>query len=109
MKLNLILSAALLSTQPSFADDAQTNVVARRIKAQVVKALMRQNIRSNGVCDIFIEMEHLNNTHASIVSMTTRGNRMLCQQVKQAIRPGTKYRYQIPEKILIIQIDANDV
>ncbi|EMX0220219.1 hypothetical protein AAFZ21_000175 [Vibrio fluvialis] len=60
MKVKLLTALIVLNSQFAFADDSETNAVARQIKSQIIKVLSKQNIDTKGFCDVFIEMKHNN-------------------------------------------------
>lgn len=44
MKVKLLTALIVLNSQFAFADDSETNAVARQIKSQIIKVLSKQNI-----------------------------------------------------------------
>ncbi|MBY8214248.1 hypothetical protein KW517_09510 [Vibrio fluvialis] len=54
MKVKLLTALIVLNSQLAFADDSETNAVARQIKSKTIKVLAKQNIDTNayfGDCD----------------------------------------------------------
>lgn len=101
---------ALFISQQIIADDSESNIVARNIKSQVIKILAKQDINTKGFCDVFVDMKHLNDDkQAQIVKVSTLGDHQLCMRVKHAIKIGSKYQYQVPERFIRIQISADDL
>jgi hypothetical protein len=109
MKVKLLTVLIVLNSQFVFADDSETNAVARQIKSQIIKVFSKQNIDIKGFCDVFIEMKHNNGKKTQIVKVSTLGDGQLCMRIKKVIKTGTKYKYQIPERFIRIHISADDV
>ncbi|WHR51993.1 hypothetical protein O8413_03560 [Vibrio furnissii] len=109
MKPQLLIIAIWLCSQYTWADDTETNNVARLIKAKTLKVLSKQNVSAKGFCDVFVDMNHIDNQYAKVVQVSTLGDAQLCKRVKQAIKVGKKYKYQIPERFIRIQIDAREL
>ncbi|EKO3404985.1 hypothetical protein LIA75_000562 [Vibrio fluvialis] len=109
MKVKLLTALIVLNSQFAFADDSETNAVARQIKSQIIKVLSKQNIDTKGFCDVFIEMKHNNGKKTQIVKVSTLGDGQLCMRIKKVIKTGTKYKYQIPERFIRIHINADDL
>ncbi|MBY7815327.1 hypothetical protein KW416_04670 [Vibrio fluvialis] len=108
MKVKLLTALIVLNSQFAFADDSETNAVARQIKSQIIKVFSKQNIDTKGFCDVFIEMKHNNDKQTQIVKVSTLGDGQLCIRIKKVIKTGTKYKYQIPERFIRIHISADD-
>ncbi|NAW68796.1 hypothetical protein CAG54_02110 [Vibrio sp. V27_P1S3P104] len=100
--LGLILSSMVMS---AFADDAETNPTAKKIKQQLIKQLKKDQFSLSGYCDVFIYMRHVTAKKAEVRKATSTGSSHQCKEIEQLIRVGKKYSYQQPEYIIRIHIE----
>ncbi|MCG6216346.1 hypothetical protein, partial [Vibrio furnissii] len=90
MKPQLLIIAIWLCSQHAWADDTETNNVARLIKAKTLKVLSKQNVSAKGFCDVFVDMNHIDNQYAKVVQVSTLGEGRGWGRVRQAIRSWQK-------------------
>ncbi|MGB1322248.1 MAG: hypothetical protein ACPG5L_15060 [Vibrio gallaecicus] len=86
-----------------YADDSQTNPLAKKIKAQVVKSMKGKSFVYNGYCDLTIEMVHSHN-QAKVKRVSSSGDSHVCKDAKKGVKLGKSYRYEYPEKFIRLHI-----
>ncbi|OXX55303.1 hypothetical protein B9J80_05740 [Vibrio sp. V12_P9A6T4] len=91
-----------------YADDSESNPVAKSIKQQTLKALKKYRSKLDGYCDVMIEMKHVQ-SYAEIVGVGTNGDYQICAKAKSKIKIGKKFKYKVPEKYIRIQINAAEL
>ncbi|MGL6171531.1 MAG: hypothetical protein ACRC1S_06535 [Vibrio sp.] len=89
------------------ADDAELNRVAKKIKTQIEKSMKKSKPRSNGYCDVFIDLDYSHTKQAVVKKVTTRGDDQICQVAKKTIKIDSQYTYDWPERQLRIHISTN--
>lgn len=100
--LHLVLLLAFSLNVDAHIDDAESNPIAKKIKARITKALKKQEYR--GFCTVFIEMAHSNST-AIVKRVKTSGDYKLCKLSRSKINKGQRFKYRIPEKYLRLHIE----
>ncbi|MDF2152152.1 hypothetical protein [Vibrio sp. CAU 1672] len=106
--MRYVVTFAVLFLSCSFvvmADDAQTNPLAKKLKAKLEKKIARHFDDYQGYCDVMIEMEHRGKT-AVIRRVSGTGDAAVCQVVKSSLKLGSKHRYQFPEKYIRLHISS---
>jgi hypothetical protein len=93
---------ALTLSMSAVADDAQTNPIAKKVKAKILKALKNEEHR--GFCTVFIEMTHSGST-AIVKRVKTSGDYDLCKLSRSKIKKGQRFKYRTPEKYLRLHIE----
>jgi len=102
MKYMLILLMAF--TAVSWADDAETNFVAKKIKSKVIKSIKKADGHDyEGYCDLMIEMRHKGRM-AFIHRISSSGDYNLCKLSKRSLKKGMKFKYEEKEKFIRIHI-----
>lgn len=100
--VGLILSAMVM---PVFADDAEHNPTANKIKHQLIKSLKKNQFALSGYCDVFLYMRHITDNQSEVRKITSTGSSNQCREIKRHIKIGKRYPYQQPEYIIRIQIE----
>ncbi|MGR5472017.1 hypothetical protein ACPV5T_02645 [Vibrio astriarenae] len=106
--LNTIMITLFVFTQGAWADDAEHNATARKIKTKLEKALRKQTFEDNTYCDVMIEMEH-SHKYARIKRVSARGDHQLCKQSKHWLVQGKKFRYTETEKFIRLHLVSNGI
>ncbi|ALR15492.1 MULTISPECIES: hypothetical protein [Vibrio] len=106
MRYVVTLLAFVLFSSPTFADDSQTNPVAKKIKNKLQRKVTKQFDDYQGYCDVMIEMEH-KGSKASIKRVSGTGDRVVCRYVKSNLKIGQRFRYKVPEKYIRLHITTN--
>lgn len=89
----------------SYADDSETNPLARKIKTKLQKSVNKRFDEYHGYCDVMIEMEH-KGKKAYITKVRGSGDSSVCKYVKSKIKIGKRYRYTIPEKYIRLHVST---
>lgn len=95
----LILSIVSIST---YADDSDTNLIAKKLKAKISRAIYDSG--DVGYCDLFIEMTHTDSI-AIVKRVTSSGDFRICKVAKAKIKKGQRFKYEQPEKYILIHIE----
>lgn len=103
MKYMLMLVMGFSMTN-CWADDAETNMVAKQIKNKVTKSIKRLNGDAyEGYCDLMIEMRHKGRV-AIIHRISSSGDYKLCKASKRSLKKGLRFKYEYKEKFVRIHI-----
>ncbi len=100
----IFASILILVTSSVFGydvDDSSWNKVAKAIKKQVVKKT--NAYKGIGHCNLIFYMEH-EERYAKVTRVVSTGDKGLCNLGKRAIKTGRKFKYDVPEKLIRIQI-----
>ncbi|WP_260258489.1 hypothetical protein [Vibrio intestinalis] len=92
----------LLCSGSVLSDDATRNKVAKKLKHKIELKLKKYSNLS-GFCDLYIEMKH-RKSKAVVVSIKGNGDYQVCKVSKKAIKVGSSYQYQYPEKLIRLHI-----
>ncbi|BDU37182.1 hypothetical protein [Vibrio nigripulchritudo] len=99
MKKTIIVLVLMSLSFALRADDSDNNRVAAQIKYQVEWAIKHYYDGSYGFCDVMITMRH-KGRHAIVKKVSHTGSREYCSFIKKQIRKGSKYRYDVEEKLI---------
>jgi len=89
-------------TLPAFADDAESNALAKKLKVIIQKQISNKGL--NGYCDLFIEMTHQDSV-AIVKRVSSTGDYQLCKSSKKSLRIGESFTYVVPEKYIRLHIE----
>lgn len=102
----ILLLSALAFPSLSYADDADSNNVARYIKYYLMQDIKTYYKGGSGYCDVMIRMNHRHGK-ALYKGASTTGDGKLCSFIKKRIKnayPKQGVPYERPEKLIQIQI-----
>ncbi|MGR5237803.1 hypothetical protein [Vibrio alfacsensis] len=107
MQYVVTLIIFLMANTVSYADDAETNPLAKKIKSKLQTAVNKKFDDYQGYCDVMIEMEH-KGKQASIKRIRGSGDHAVCKYVKSKLKVGKRYRYTFPEIYIRLHITTGD-
>ncbi|EHI5140571.1 hypothetical protein QNE83_004063 [Vibrio alginolyticus] len=103
MRYVVTLMILIFASTSVFADDSDTNLLAKKIKTKLQKKVDNKFDDYQGYCDVMIEMEH-KSKNAVIKRVTSSGDQKVCRYVKSNLKKGKRYRYKYPEKYIRLHI-----
>ncbi|HFQ5380197.1 hypothetical protein LZU85_14055 [Vibrio sp. IRLE0018] len=101
------LLASLLFFYPNviYADDSTRNPIALKLKKSVQKKVDKQLVHYSGYCDVVVYFHHTDK-HAVVEKVNGTGDAQICRFAKQLIKVGSKFRYKVPERMIVIHISS---
>ncbi len=108
MKNNYVVTLLVLGlfSSAAFADDSETNPVAKKIKKQLQSKVSNKFDDYQGYCDVMIEMEH-KGTKAIIKRVSGTGDQKVCRYIKSNLKVGKRFSYKFPEKYIRLHISTD--
>ncbi|HAU8298420.1 TPA: hypothetical protein I7159_13605 [Vibrio vulnificus] len=93
----LISSLLLFYPSAIHADDSTRNPIALKLKKSVQKKIDKEFIHY-----------YFNHTdkHAVVEKVNGTGDAKICRFAKQTIKVGSKFRYKVPERMIVIHISS---
>lgn len=100
-----VVVSCLFLTTAAYADDSQRNKIAAKLKKSAQAKVAKAHSHYQGYCDLVVYLKH-SEKYAIIEKVSGTGDTRICLTAKKAIKVGAKFRYQVPEKILIIHVSS---